>query len=113
MLGPVGTTEAHLAYAAAGIHTNNTAELSSIIDALSFLSLHVLNSEHDANICMGMIQTRTNVPLGLTSQCILHPELDLEWVYAAGLGHCLFHNGLLNVTCSDGYTSIFSLVDAP
>ena len=76
-------------------------------------SLHVLNSEHDANICMGMIQTRTNVPLGLTSQCILHPELDQEWVYAAGLGHCLFHNGLVNVTCSDGYTSIFPLVDAP
>ena len=37
MFGPVVTTEAHLAYAGARIHTNSTAELSSIIEALSFL----------------------------------------------------------------------------
>ena len=39
MFGPVVSTEAHLAYAGARLHTNNTAELSSIIEALSFLGL--------------------------------------------------------------------------
>ena len=34
MFGPVSTTEAHLAYAGAGLHSNNTAELLSIIEAL-------------------------------------------------------------------------------
>ena len=37
MCGPVVTTEAHLAYAGARTHSNNTAELSSMIEALSFL----------------------------------------------------------------------------
>ena len=32
MFGPVITTEAHLAYAGARLHTNNTAELWSIIE---------------------------------------------------------------------------------
>ena len=40
MFGPVVTTEAHLAYAVARIHSNNTAELSSIAEALSFLGPH-------------------------------------------------------------------------
>ena len=34
MFGPVVTTEAHLAYAGARTHSNNTAELSSMIEAL-------------------------------------------------------------------------------
>ena len=37
MFGPVITTEAHLGCAGARLHTNNTAELQSIIEALSFL----------------------------------------------------------------------------
>ena len=37
VFGPVVTPEAHLAYAGARLHTNNTAELSSIIKAPSFL----------------------------------------------------------------------------
>ena len=78
MFGPVITTEAHLAYAGARLHTNNT-ELSSIIEAVTFLApigpvardsqawiFH--DSKHAANMCLGMIQSRTNVPLGLTSQ---------------------------------------------
>ena len=31
------TTEAHLAYARAGLHSNNTAELSSVVGVLSCL----------------------------------------------------------------------------
>ena len=37
MFGLVITTKAHLAYAGARIQSNNTAELSSIVQALSFL----------------------------------------------------------------------------
>ena len=37
MFGPVVTPEAYLAYGGARLHTNNTAELSSKIKALSFL----------------------------------------------------------------------------
>ena len=37
MFGPVVTTEAHLAYAGARIHSDNTADMSAIIEALSFL----------------------------------------------------------------------------
>ena len=37
MFGPVITTEAHLAFAGASVHSNNTAEMSAIVEALSFL----------------------------------------------------------------------------
>ena len=77
--GLVVTAGAHLAYAGARIHTNNTAEVSSIIEALAFLepggpvtrgsqACIFDDSQHTAKMCMGMIETRTNVPLGLTSQ---------------------------------------------
>ena len=39
MFGPVITTEAHLAFSGARIHSNNTAELTAMIEALSFLGL--------------------------------------------------------------------------
>ena len=39
LFGPVVTTEAHLAYAGARIHCNSTAEMSAIVEALSFLGL--------------------------------------------------------------------------
>ena len=39
MFGPVITAEAHVAFAGASQHTNNTAELSGITEALHFLSL--------------------------------------------------------------------------
>ena len=37
MFGPVITTEAHLAFAGARVHCNNTAEMSAMVEALSFL----------------------------------------------------------------------------
>ena len=37
MLGRVVTTEAHVAFSGAGIHSNNTAEMTAMIEALSFL----------------------------------------------------------------------------
>ena len=40
MFGPVITTEAHLAFAGARVHSNNTAEMSAMVEALSFLGHH-------------------------------------------------------------------------
>ena len=40
MVGPVITTEAHLAFSGARTHSNNTAEMSAMVEALSFLGPH-------------------------------------------------------------------------
>ena len=40
MFGPVVTTEAHLAFSGAKTHSNNTAEMTVMIEALSFLGPH-------------------------------------------------------------------------
>ena len=37
LLGPVITTEAHLAVSGARIHSNNAAEMTAMFEALSFL----------------------------------------------------------------------------
>ena len=60
----------------------NTAELSSIIEALSFLGPNgpvsrdsqaciFYDSKHAASICLGTIQSRATVALGLTCQRLL------------------------------------------
>ena len=72
MFGPVVTTEAHLAFAGARTHSNNTAEMTAMIEALSFLGPHgpvtcdeqpfiYYDSMHAAGICLGTIQARTHV----------------------------------------------------
>ena len=79
MFGPVVTTEAHLAYTGAKIHSNNTAEMSAIIEALSFLGPHgpvardvcscvFYDSKHAAGVCLGTVHARTHVQLGLSCQ---------------------------------------------
>ena len=40
MFSPVVTTEAHLAFSGARTHSNNTAEMTAMIEALSFLGPH-------------------------------------------------------------------------
>ena len=40
MFGPVVTTEAHLAFSGARTHSNNTAEMTAMIEALFFLGPH-------------------------------------------------------------------------
>ena len=42
MFGPVVTTEAHLAFSGARTHSYNTAEMTAMIEALSFLGPHGL-----------------------------------------------------------------------
>ena len=71
MFGPVINTEAHLAFAGARTHSNNTAEMSAMIEALSFLGPHgpvardassciYYDSKHAAGVCLGTIQARTH-----------------------------------------------------
>ena len=65
MFGPVITTEPHLAFSGR-THSNNSAEMSAMTEALSFLG------EHAAGVCLGTIQART-CPAGTT----LIPQLVL------------------------------------
>ena len=66
MFGPVVTTEAHPAFSGARTHSNNTAEMTAMIEALSFLCPHGLVSRDEessiyydsvqaAGVCLGTI----------------------------------------------------------
>ena len=79
MFGPVVTTEAHLAFSGTRTHSNNTAEMTAMIEAFSFLgsrgpvahdeeSRIFYDSMHAAGICLGTIQARTHVQLALACQ---------------------------------------------
>ena len=68
MFGPVITTEAHLASAGARTHSNNTADMSAMIEALSFLrdanSCIYYISKHAAGVCLGTVQAPHTHPAG-------------------------------------------------
>ena len=79
MFGPVITTEAHLAFSGARTHSNNTVEMTAMVEALSFLgprgpvardtnSCFYNDSKHAAGVCLGTIQARTRVQLALACQ---------------------------------------------
>ena len=79
MFGPVTTTEAHLAFSGSRCHSNNTADMSAMIEALSFLghrgpvardanSCIYQDSKHAAGVCWGTIQARPHVQLALAWQ---------------------------------------------
>ena len=85
------TTEAHLVYAGVRIYSNNTAEMSAIVEALSFLGRHgpvvrdactcvFYDSKHAAYVCLGTIHARTHVELGLScEQLLLKIQLRLRF----------------------------------
>ena len=109
MFGPVTTTEAHLAFAGAGNHSNNTAEMSAVIEALSFLGLRglvardaksriVYDSKHDAGVCLGTDQARTQ-QLMLKVQHRL--RLTMQHVYG--------HTGNLGNECADHAAALGAL----
>ena len=90
MFGPVITTEAHLAFSGAKIHSNNTAEMTAMIEALSFLgprgpvthneqSCIYYDSMHAAGICLGTVQARTHVQLApACQQSLIHAQRRLR-----------------------------------
>ena len=79
MFGPVISTEARPAFSGARTHSNNTAEVTAMIEALSFLgprgpvaqdmdSCISYDSKHAAGVCLGTIQARAHVQLALAHQ---------------------------------------------
>ena len=109
MFGPVVTTEAHLAFSVARAHSNNTAEMTAMIGALSFLGPHgpmaryvetciCYDSKYTAGVCLGTIKARKHVQLALACQrsmtCAQHRlRLTMQHVYG--------HTGNLGNECAD------------
>ena len=101
MFGPVVTTGAHPAFSGARTHSNNTAEMTAMIEALYFLGPHgdetrdeqsciYYECMHAAGICLGTIQARTHVQLALACQRSMifaqrKLRLTMQHVYGHGV----------------------------
>ena len=79
LFGPVFTTETHLAFSSARARSNNTAEMTAMVEALSFHGPHgpvaresnsgvYYDPKHAADVCLGTIQARPHVQLTLARQ---------------------------------------------
>ena len=98
MFGPIVTTEDHLAFSGARTHSN-TAEMTAVIEALSFLGAHgpvtrdeqsciYYDSLHAAGICLGTIQARTHVQLALAcQQSLIRAQHRLRFTMQHVYGH--------------------------
>ena len=112
--GPVVTTEAHLAFSGARTHSNNTAEMTAMIEALFFLGPHgpvthdeqsciYFDSEQAAGICLGTIQAHTHVQLALAcQQSMIRAQHRLRLTMQHVFGHC----GNLGNECADHADSL-------
>ena len=109
MFGPVVTTEAHLAFSGARTYSNNTAEMTAMIEALSFLGPHgpvardeqsciYYDSLHAAGICLGTIQARTHVQLALACQRSMVSAQRKLWLT---MQHVYGHSGNLGNEYAD------------
>ena len=106
---PVVSTEAHLAFSGARAHSNKTAEMTAMIEALSFLGPHgplardeqscmYYDSLHTAGLCLDTIQARTHVQLALACQrsmILAQRKLRLTMQHVYG------HSGNLGNECAD------------
>ena len=109
IFGPVITTEAHLAFSGARGHSNNTAEMTAMIEALSFLGPHgpvardeqscfYYDSKHAAGVCLDTIQARTHVELALACQ---RSMLSAQHRLRLAMQHVYGHGGNLGNECAD------------
>ena len=99
-LVPVVTTEAHLAFSGARTHSNNTAEMTAMMEALFFLGPHdpvtrdeqsciYYDSMHAAGICLGTIHARTHVQLApACQQSLIHAQRRLRLTMQHVYGQC-------------------------
>ena len=109
LFGPVITTEAHLAFSGARAHSNNSAEMTAMIEALSFRGPHgpvthdeqsciYYDSLHAAGICLGTIQARAHVQLALAcQQSMIRAQRRLRLTTQ----HVYGHSGNLGNECAD------------
>ena len=109
MFGLVVTTEAHSAFSGARTHSNNTAEMTAMIEALSFLGPHgpvsrdeqscnYFDSLHAAGLCLGTTQARTHVQLALACQrSMIFAQRKLRLT----MQHVYGHSGNLGNECAD------------
>ena len=109
LFSPVTTNEAHLAFSGARIHSNNTAEMTAMIEALSFLGPRGLvthddqsriyyDSMHAAGICLGTIQARTHVLLTLACQ---QSMIRVQHRVRLTMQHVYGHGGNLGNECAE------------
>ena len=109
LFGPVITAEAHLVFSGARTHSNNTAEMTAMIEALSFLgprgpvardanSCIYCDSKHAAGVCVGTIQARTHVQLALACQ---QSMLSVQHRLRLTMQHVYGHTGNLGNECAD------------
>ena len=109
MFGLVVTTEVHLAFSGARTHSNNTAKMTAMIEALSFLgprgpvardvqSCIYHDSLLAAGICLGTIQARTHVQLApACQQSMIRAQHRLRLT----MQHVYGHSGNLGSECAD------------
>ena len=109
MFGPVITSEARLASSGARTHSNNTAEMTAMTEALAFFgprgpvtpdeqSCIFYDSMHAAGICRGTIQARTHVQLALAcQQSMIRVQHRLRFT----MQHVYGHSGNLGNECAD------------
>ena len=80
MFGLVITAEAHVAFAGASHHTKKH------LDRKHFFK----DSKHATGVCLGTVQSQTNVCLGMTSQKLL---LQVQLLTRITLRHIKSHGG--------------------
>ena len=106
---PVITAEAHLACSGARTHSNNTADMTAMIEALSFLGPHgpvardanscmCYDSKHAAGVCLGTVQARTHVQLALACQQLM---LSVQHRLRLTMQHVYRHTGNLGNECAE------------
>ena len=117
MFGLVVTTEAHLAFARNKVHSNNTAEMFAMMEALYFLGPRgpvarnaeaciYCDSKHAAGVCQGVTQARTHVQLALACQ---RSMLCAELRFRLTMKHVYRHSGNLGNQCADHAAALGSL----
>ena len=108
MFGPV-TTEAHLAVSGAKTHSNNTAEMTAMVEALSFLgppgqvardeqACISSDSQHGAGVCLGTIEARTKKAGGTRMSTV---QLCAQHRLRLTMQHVYGHSGNLGDACVD------------
>ena len=119
MFGLVVTTEAPLAFSCARIHSNNTAEMTAMFGALSFLGPRGLvaldeqsriyfDSMHAAGICLGTILARPHVQLALACQ---QSTIRAQHRLRLNMQHVSGHGGNLGNECADHVKGMYPAPD--